>query len=320
MTERDTSAIETADSSSSMVALRTIVMIAFLVAIPLMAVIGAGLPDSLRNAMQGDSARSHAAAAAARPNETQPGATALADSSAATEPLLEPGERTLPAPAPGGSIENARPAGEQPGMPPPTAAMAPNFNRAPRASITEVRTSAGGAPRARIVQVRAVDDSTTLQAPAPAPTAPLWAPAPRTAASPRGRNTTAHFEPSEVRPRAPQRKAPKRNIPDAALQATAYSTPAAPWAKSASAEDQPPPASDAFARGEQRLRQYGATHYRLESWGENGELFRCSANVALPNHRYGARHFETTAASPSQAIDRLLEQVESWRAAQRLSD
>jgi hypothetical protein len=280
-----------------------------------MAVIGAGLPDSLRTAMQGDSARSHSAAPAARPNETQPGTTALADSSAANEQLLDPSERTLP--APGGSIENARPAGAQPNLSPPTAAMAPNFNRAPRASITDVRTSPGGAPRARIVQVRAVDDATVLHAPAPAPTAPLWAPAPRTAATPRGRNTTAHFEPSEVRRRASQPKAPKRNIPDAALQATAYSTATAAPAKSAFAEDQPPPTSDAFARGEQRLRQYGATHYRLENWGESGELFRCSANVALPNHRYGARHFEATAASPSQAIDRLLEQVETWRAAQR---
>lgn len=317
MTERDTSAIETADSSSSMVALRTIVMIAFLVAIPLMAVIGAGLPDSLRSAMQGDSAKSHAAAGAARPNETQPGTTALADSSAAGEQLVDPVERGLPSPSAGDPFASARPAGNPPSMPPATAAMTPNFNRAPRASITDVRTSAGGAPRARIVQVRAVDDATVLQAPAPAPTAPLWAPAPRTAATPRGRNTTAHFEPSEVRPRASQPKAPKRNIPDTALQATAYSTPAAPRANSASAEDQSPPASDAFARGEQRLRQYGATHYRLESWGESGELFRCSANVALPNHRSGARHFEATAASPSQAIDRLLEQVETWRAAQR---
>jgi len=314
MTERDTSAIETAEPSSSMVALRTIVMIAFLVAIPLMAVIGAGLPDSLRSAMQGDSAKSHSAAPAARPNEAQPGPTALADSSAANEQLLDRGERTSPAPSAGDPFDSARPAAEPPSMPPPTAAMAPNFNRAPRASITDVRASVGGAPRARIVQVRAVNEATVLHA--PAPTAPLWAPAPRTAATPRGRNTTAHFEPSEARPRTASPKAAQRGIPDASLQATAYSAPAASRATSASGEAQQPPASDAFARGEQRLRQYGATRYRLESWGESGELFRCSANVSLPNHRAGARHFEATAASPSQAIDRLLEQVEAWRAAQ----
>ena len=317
MTERDTSAIETAEPSSSMVALRTIVMIAFLVAIPLMAVIGAGLPDSLRTAMQGDSTKSHSSAPASRPNETQPGTTALADSSAASEQLLEQSERTLPAPSAGDPFNSAHPTGDPPTQPPATAATPTNFNRAPRASITDVRSSAGAAPRARIVQVRAVDDASVLHAPAPAPTAPLWAPAPRTAASPRGRNTTAHFEPSEARPRTAPAKATQRGIPDASLHATAYSTPAAPQTAAALGEAQRPPASDAFARGEQRLRQYGATRYRLESWGESGELFRCSANVSLPNHRSGARHFEATAASPSQAIDRLLEQVEAWRAAQR---
>jgi hypothetical protein len=141
-------------------------------------------------------------------------------------------------------------------------------------------------------------------APAPIETAPLWAPAPRTAQTPRGRQTTAHFESSGSRLRELARKA----AGDSPLQATAYSAPAPSFA----ASEAP---NDAFARGERRLREFGASHYRLETWGERGELFRCTANVRLPIRRGAMRHFEATAAAPSQAIEKLLAKIEAWREA-----
>ena len=301
MTEPETSAVETADSSSSMVALRTIVMIAFLVAIPLMAVFGTDLPSSLRTAMQGGTAHSHPLAAG-EPAPSTNTTNAQSESAPAGDKLLAPGERTLP--GPGGVGSNGAEHG--PVQPSPAA------HRAPRASIIGVRAS-DGLPRARITQVRAADDSPP--ATAPPPTAPLWAPAPRTATSPQSRNTTVHYSTSGVRPRTAPPKPVGRNANEATWQATAFSPPNAETP--APASEPGASADDPFARGERRLRQYGATRYRLESWGDGGELFRCSANVALPDHPHGARHFEAVAASPSQAVDRMLEQIEAWRAGQR---
>lgn len=300
MTEPETSAVETADSSSSMVALRTIVMIAFLVAIPLMAVFGTGLPSSLRTAMQGGTAHSHPLAA----GEPAPSANTtnkLAESAPADK-LLAPGgvEATGGIGAGGAGHRSSQPS--------------PGGLRAPRASIVGVRAS-DGLPRARITQVRPADDSPPASASAPPPTAPLWAPAPRTATTPQSRNTTVHYSASGSRHRAAPPQPAQPAGAEATWQATAFSAPIAEAPVPAS--DRGDSASDPFARGEQRLRQYGATRYRLESWGDGGELFRCSANVALPDHPHGARHFEAVAASPSQAVDRMLEQIEAWRAAKR---
>ncbi|HUY87950.1 MAG TPA: hypothetical protein VMV10_04365 [Pirellulales bacterium] len=318
MTQRDTSTVEPAEPSSSMVALRTIVMIAFLVAIPLMAVFGTGLPTSLRSAMQGGSAESHFAPAVERQTDPVPSATSLAESSSTTEHRLAPADRAATV-RPASESSEGHQAADEPGRALQADASSPFSDRAPRATITGVRTLAAS-PRARITQVRTLHETEGLRA--PTPTAPLWAPGPRTAASPRVGNTTAHFEASDLRHRlAPPREnpssAPNRSASDGSWQATAYSQRAKAAAPAPGNEESAVDANDPFARGERRLRQYGATHYRLESWGDGGELFRCSANVALPNHRYGARHFEATAASPSQAIDRLLEKVEAWRAAQR---
>jgi hypothetical protein len=127
---------------------------------------------------------------------------------------------------------------------------------------------------------------------------------------------TAHFESSDSSRRFPARKAVKQTAAESPLQATAYSAPATPQRSEATTsqptDSQP---TDAFARGERRLRALGASHYRLETWGERGELFRCTANVKLPSGRRAMRHFEATAPSPSQAIEQLLAKVEAWREA-----
>lgn len=293
---------EAQSSSSSMVALRTFVMIAFLVAIPLFAILGAGLPDSLRTAMQGRAANSFSDRPAPRVSEPAAGASALAAAPLADEPRADPAAAGAPANI-DHSPQSARPMGAgQSSLVSQPRAGAPLPERLPQAAITAVRPE-GAAPRARITQVRTLPEAA---APAPIETAPLWAPAPRTAQTPRGRQTTAHFEPSGSRLRELAQKA----AGDSPLQATAYSTPA----PSSAASEAP---NDAFARGERRLREFGASHYRLETWGERGELFRCTANVRLPNRRGGMRHFEATAAAPAQAIEQLLAKIEAWREARR---
>lgn len=319
MMQRDKSTSEATEPSSSMVALRTIVIIAFLVAIPLMAVFGTGLPTSLRTAMQGKAAETHFGSTIEPKTKLAANPASLAEPSSTTD-HQRPAERAAALETAASFAENLPLAGG-PDAALPSGDFPPSSEAAPRASITGVRTIAAS-PRAQITQVRAVREAQVLSAPAPAPTAPLWTSGPRTAASPRVRSKTAHFETSAVpRREVPSSSAPsfapKRSSATGGWQATAYSQSAQDAAPRSADNGAAAEANDPFARGERQLRKYGATHYRLESWGDEGELFRCSANVSLPNHLYGARHFEATAANPSQAVERLLEKVEAWRAAQR---
>lgn len=325
MTQGNSHGSDAAEQSSSMVGLRTMVMLAFLIAIPLMAVIGAGLPDSLRTAMQKGGGAILAspverpstpanmpATAAANPNTTS-----LVD---ATPPQVAQPIAAAPSEQPSPSQQPIA----QPG--PPRAAVvavapAPEaMASGPRARIAQVRVESD-APRAKITEVRTLPDS-----PEPVATAPLWAPAPRTASSPRGRQTTAHFESSQRRdrPRGVQ-SVSRKSAAEAPLQATAYST-ASPGrgaeASSAAHETEIAAAGKAdaasiLARSESRLRELGAAHYRLEAWGDSGQLYRCTASVAMPGRRQASRHFEAVAAGPGEALDRLLEQIEHSRAARR---
>ena len=69
-----------------------------------------------------------------------------------------------------------------------------------------------------------------------------------------------------------------------------------------------------FGRIQERLRQLGATYYRLETWGERDELYRFHCRVALAGSSSFSRHFEVTDADPLRAMTRVLEEVEASRA------
>jgi len=63
---------------------------------------------------------------------------------------------------------------------------------------------------------------------------------------------------------------------------------------------------------EQRLREMGATYYRLETWGQEGRRFRFQCRVAADPTTGWARHFEATDPQPIQAVSKVLASVESW--------
>jgi hypothetical protein len=63
---------------------------------------------------------------------------------------------------------------------------------------------------------------------------------------------------------------------------------------------------------EERLRQVGATYYRLETWGQEGRRFRFQCRVAADQTTGWARHFEATDPQPIQAVAKVLASVESW--------
>ncbi len=74
------------------------------------------------------------------------------------------------------------------------------------------------------------------------------------------------------------------------------------------------PAPDRFSMLEKRLRDYGAIYYLLETWGNEGELYRFHCKMAIANNPNYTRHFEATHREAMQAMTQVLEQIEAWRA------
>jgi len=65
---------------------------------------------------------------------------------------------------------------------------------------------------------------------------------------------------------------------------------------------------------EERLRELGANHYRLETWGRDG-MYRFLCNVTVHRDSNFSRYFESTDREPIRAMRDVLAQVEAWRAA-----
>ena len=76
---------------------------------------------------------------------------------------------------------------------------------------------------------------------------------------------------------------------------------------------QAPATGDPFARIQDRLRQFGATQYRLEFWGSRQQLYRFSCWMAVGGNPGYTRHFEATDSDHLRAMARVLQQVEAWR-------
>ncbi len=71
-----------------------------------------------------------------------------------------------------------------------------------------------------------------------------------------------------------------------------------------------------MAEIQRRLRELGATYYLLEKWGSEGKLYRFHCRVAIGEETSANRHFEVVDADSIGAIERVLTQIEAWRATQ----
>ena len=76
-------------------------------------------------------------------------------------------------------------------------------------------------------------------------------------------------------------------------------------------------AAAGFTQIEDQLRQLGASYYRLESWGNDEQLYRFHCRVALGENSSFTHYFEDTDGDPLRAMADVLEQVETWRAEHR---
>lgn len=295
--------------STAMVALRTTIMIVCLVAVPLAAVMGTALPRFLASLLDGR-AKTTTAGPSTPSAVGHPTLAVNEPVSAGHEeatPAL-PSDEVSAAEHPTAHITAVRPAAD----PPPAAradARTPE-ERLPVAAVTGVRTAA--AP------------------PALEETSPFWSARRPPAASSRPRYSTAHYESRDAEGQAEPGMAPsggrradrlKQGLHQATLLKTGYSL-------SAEAAQQPADrplvkvdhpairpdadarASDPLATSEHRLRELGATYYRLEPWGDHGEFFRCACDVRLGPRSRAARHFEAIEPTASQAVAAVIEQVE----------
>jgi hypothetical protein len=72
-------------------------------------------------------------------------------------------------------------------------------------------------------------------------------------------------------------------------------------------------ASASFQQVLDRLRDLGAVHYMLETWGNNAQRFRFHCEMALSNNPNYLRHFEAIDRDALQAMTQVLAEVEAWR-------
>ncbi len=71
-----------------------------------------------------------------------------------------------------------------------------------------------------------------------------------------------------------------------------------------------------FRRAEARLRELGATHYTLETWGSDNNRYRFVCKMAIGGNPGVNRYFQAIEDDPWRAMNAVLQQVETWRSQQ----
>lgn len=297
-----------------MVALRTTIMMVCLVAVPLAAVVGTALPRFLASLLDGRG-KATAAPALAVPDHR----IAAADNEPDPPAAADESEIHLPSGAADGRHPTAHITAVRP------------VPDAPRTARGEPQAPETRSPMAAVRGVR------PAAAPNAEETAPFWGARRGATDSSRPRYTTAQHDSRNAGHPAEPSTAPavgqrpervKQGLHQANLLKTGYSVgmsaklqdadrPLVKVAPPTRERDKGPPPNDPFATSEQRLRELGATYYRLEPWGGHGEFYRCACDVRLGPRSRAARHFEAIEPTASQAVAAVIEQVERKVAGRR---
>lgn len=83
------------------------------------------------------------------------------------------------------------------------------------------------------------------------------------------------------------------------------------WPAVSSPEPEQP--IDRFSQIQQRFRELGAVYSLLETWGDQGQLYRFYCRMAIGGNPDYTRYFEATDREPLAAMSGVLQQVENWR-------
>jgi len=95
------------------------------------------------------------------------------------------------------------------------------------------------------------------------------------------------------------------------LQPAPIAAPALPVAPAETASTAVVPSS--YSKIQERLQKLGATYYVLESWGNDQQLYRFYCKMAVAGNADYVHCFEATHSDPLQAMQQVLQQVETWR-------
>ena len=300
--------------SSTMVVIRTLVMMAALVAVPVAALFGSSiwarlakvvavLQEDLDAEEHGDHAEHDHEHEHGHPHEPADGA----DPAHALAGMMHPPGALAPPATPG---QSASPAGPitTPYMAPPADAFSAGLPTSPPTqgpTSTEPAASLNATPHGK-AQLASPAFWPAEPATAAAPIAQTQAHAPLSVG---GRppamaaNQAAYIAPADSTPMPPPPA-----YPDEPAGETSGSLPLA-------ANQATPTTPDSNQTAiEQRLQALGALHYRLETAGQQGELFRFQCKMGLQANPNYVGYFEATSSDSMTAMQQVLGQVESWRA------
>lgn len=265
---------------SSMFVLRVLTMLAFVVLLPVVAIMGVSLPASVRQYLE--------PAAASR---SEPGALpASHEHESAARPFAEEGKKPIrpdairPEPRSPEQIgvtgrrpqamanTGSLPPSEGAGAVPPTGDIPPAPWRSPPGELPQDPGSQPLRPEEKL----------------PAGNYPT------TGLDPLVRTASAEEIPPGRASEALPDKEGARGLPDATPRRA-------------------DPQQGEFHEIQQRLQELGATYYRLETWAGRAQ-FRFHCRMAVRDNSHYSRNFEAMDADPMAAMRRVLEQVERWRA------
>jgi hypothetical protein len=111
----------------------------------------------------------------------------------------------------------------------------------------------------------------------------------------------------------PSSEAPRfaPHSPAAATPPVPVAAPALPVASAETARAADVPS--AYSTIQERLKKLGATYYVLESWGNDQQLYRFYCKMAVAGNADYVHCFEATNSDPVQAMQQVMQQVETWR-------
>jgi hypothetical protein len=78
----------------------------------------------------------------------------------------------------------------------------------------------------------------------------------------------------------------------------------------------PPPVvvAEQFSTIQQRLRAMGATHYVLETWGPQGDMYRFQCRMSAGHHPGYSRQFEAIDSDALRVMQTVLDEIDAWKA------
>jgi hypothetical protein len=273
--------------SSTVVAFRALVMLACLIVVPLAAIFGSAFPDIVRSTLI-DPLLGHKTTPAAS-GANAPAASPLDGSSGPQSSLLA-----------GGGLAPAWQDTNRQASTPPSVTSFPGVPESPAVNVPGMpngQLQSAALPAQPGVQI---GQGSQARFDAPAAAAPAWG------ASPDGQQTNLAGRSASVAPQSSMAPVFPRAAADLpTTQGVAQAVGGAPA--------QAAPQADNFTRLERRLRSYGAIYYLLETWGNEGELYRFHCKMAIANNPNHTRHFEATHPDALQAMTQVLEQIEAWR-------